>query len=190
MNKRLRQDYWHLEQEVVKRLLGDVPDGGCVLDVPFGTGRFVPYYLEKDMKVYGLDSSQDMLDVARRELKSQYANCMLTLGDATRLPYEDALFDLVVCIRFLCHVVSFDQAKATLRELHRVTNSKAILQFRVRKEGMPPVQKPLGDEPMNDRLTLEELTRLVNDSGFHVTRIELLEERDTYVRAVFACERE
>ena len=55
-NKRTAKSYlkirtntkeWRSEQQIVERLLKDLPDGIKVLDIPFGTGRFVNMYLEK-----------------------------------------------------------------------------------------------------------------------------------------------
>ena len=189
LSVRINKDYWHLEQEVVRGLLAELPDRLSVLDVPFGTGRFVPYYLEKRMKIYGLDSSKDMFKAAHCELKTAYAKCNLELGNAENLPYESGLFDLVVCFRFLSHVVSVNQARVILTELNRVTNSKAILQLRVRRADAPPVPEPLGDEPINDRLDLGNIKRLLDESGFRVIKIEPLEEREAYHRSVFVCEK-
>jgi len=189
LKKRTKQDYWHLEQRVVRDLLAELPDGLSVLDVPFGTGRFVPYYLEKRMTVYGLDSSEDMLQVARRVLERDYLKCNLELGDAQRLPYGANSFDLVVCFRFLSHVVSFDQARAILLELNRVARWKALIQLRVRRGDASPVRGPLGAQPMGERLYLAALTRLLEASAFRVTKTVPLENRHTYFRSVFICEK-
>jgi SAM-dependent methyltransferase len=190
LDTRRTQHYWHLEQEVVRRLLDRYGDGIKVLDVPFGTGRFAPYYFEKKMVVHGLDSSPDMLKVASRELGANFDRCNVQLGDAQHLPYEDCCFDLVVCFRFLSHVVSFQQAKTILREFYRVTNSSALLQFRVRREDAPPAEEPKDDEVMGDRLSLAALTALLNESGFRVADVEPLEDRGTYSRAVLVCEKQ
>ncbi|WP_339908584.1 class I SAM-dependent methyltransferase [Symmachiella dynata] len=187
---RQEQDHWHLEQEVMRNLLAELPDGISVLDVPFGTGRFVPYYIDKQMDICGLDSSKDMLSIARRELKSDYDDCALRLGRAEQLPYTSNNFDLVVCFRFLSHVVSFRQATAALREINRVSRSRALLQFRVRRDDAPAVREPLPEEPIDNRLRVKELTTLLNEVGFQVDKISYLEEREAYVRCVFACKKE
>src|SRR5690606_34648470 len=64
LKKRLQQKSWHIEQDIVRELLAPFPDGCAVLDVPFGTGRFVDMYLAKGMAVYGVDISEDMLATA------------------------------------------------------------------------------------------------------------------------------
>ncbi|MCL3883898.1 hypothetical protein [Marivita sp. GX14005] len=49
---RQKQAWWHIEQEALGSLLDTLPKGLSVVDIPFGTGRFVPHYLER-----GFDSA-------------------------------------------------------------------------------------------------------------------------------------
>src|SRR5688572_9163480 len=65
---REKQEKWQVEQRIMRELLADIPSGLKVLDVPFGTGRFVPFYLEKKMTVHGVDISQDMVCAAEKAL--------------------------------------------------------------------------------------------------------------------------
>ncbi len=44
-----------------------MPEGIKVLDVPFGTGRFVQMFLEKKMEIHGIDISEDMYVAAKEE---------------------------------------------------------------------------------------------------------------------------
>ena len=185
--KRTQQDYWHLEQKLVADLLDEFPDGLAVLDVPFGTGRFVPEFLAKNMQITGLDASKDMLDVARRELGDKLDQCRIDIGDATRLPYEAGSFDLVVCIRFLTHIINFEQAKLVLDEFRRVSRGKLLIQARVRRPDVPAVPLPVGGDKIGDRMTLEQLTTLLAEHGLVVEKIESIETRETYSRAVLVC---
>lgn len=186
LHRREKQEYWHLEQATIERMLKSVPNGSSVLDVPFGTGRFVQYYSAKDMTIYGLDSSRDMLDVAAHELKERVKNCGLSIGDARALPYGDRIFDLVVCVRFVSHVVTFDQAKEVLREIGRVARSRAFIQFRV---GYKKESKVPGNVPVENRLDKLAIAELLAEFGFAVRVVEPLESRDAYFRAVFDCEK-
>lgn len=186
LHRRLRQEYWHLEQATIERMLKGVPNESSVLDVPFGTGRFVPYYSAKGMTIFGLDSSKDMLDVAAQELKDRFKDCGLSLGDARALPYGNRLFDLVVCVRFVSHVVTFDQAKEVLSEIARVAKSRAFVQFRIGHEAK---QRLPGNVPMEDRLDRMGIVELLAGFGLAVRAMEPLESRETYFRAVFDCEK-
>jgi ubiquinone/menaquinone biosynthesis C-methylase UbiE len=169
------------------RLLATLPCGKKVLDVPFGTGRFVNLYLARGAQVFGVDASADMLAIAAQELGDEFEKCTIHLGDAARLPYSDNYFDLVVSFRFLSHVVSYWKAKRILRELGRVSAAELILQFRIRHEYCEPIRDPFPWEPMADRLRLAQITKLLQGFRLKVLEVERLEERSTYYRGVLLC---
>jgi ubiquinone/menaquinone biosynthesis C-methylase UbiE len=171
LQSRQETENWRREDEVMRRLLDTLPDGLAVLDVPFGTGRFVPHYLAKGMTVHGLEASASMLTQASRYLGDDYAACHVSIGDARALPYEAESFDLVVCFRFLNQIVSFDDAQTILRELRRVTRSAAFLQLKARQDRVPPVPLPGPGEMMSDRLYQADLERILESAGFSVDRV-------------------
>jgi len=185
--KRHQQEYWHLEQKQIVKMLSQLPKGSSVLDVPFGTGRFVKDYLQNEFNVTGLDASEDMLKVAKKELGELFNKINVSVGDATQLPYPDQSFDYVVCIRFLTHIVNYEQARAVLREFRRITRNQLILQLRMRLNKCPPTEFPKPDQQIGDRLNQNQLKDLLGEFGFEVKHIEVLEERDTYCRAIFLC---
>ena len=89
--KRLKQSWWHVEQEEMQSLLSDLPDGLKVVDIPFGTGRFVPYYKEKDFKISGLDASGDMISTAKEILGDDFKGVDARVGDAAALPFNEVV---------------------------------------------------------------------------------------------------
>jgi ubiquinone/menaquinone biosynthesis C-methylase UbiE len=68
-------------------------EGMHVLDVGCGTGIHLQLYQRSGCIVYGIDLSPSMLQVARRRL-GDGAN--LYLGDASRMPYQEEEFDLII----------------------------------------------------------------------------------------------
>ena len=99
--KRKKQAWWHVEQEQMAQLLDQLPDGMSVVDIPFGTGRFVPMYRKKGFKIAGLDASEDMILTAQNILGSDFDGIDARVGDAASLPFKDNEFDLLVSTRFL-----------------------------------------------------------------------------------------
>ncbi len=128
---------WQWEDGVIAAHLAGVPVGTRVLDVPFGTGRFVPYYRRAGCTVIGFDISEDMLDGARRALGDDARDLDLRVADATRLPVPSRSVDLAICFRFLPGIVTSRQATATLRELARVTRGEALLLLKHRDDDAP-----------------------------------------------------
>lgn len=189
ITRRLQKDYWHLEQDVVEKLVNELPEGVRILDVPFGTGRFVPFYRRKNLDVYGLDASADMIRIAEQELREDFANCTISVGDAADLPYEDGFFHVIVCFRFLSHIVSLTDARRILSELTRVCRRELLLQFRVRHDDAPAAPWPAEDEAMSDRLNQRQITEILRLAGLRIRKTVDLEQREVYGRSVFVCEK-
>jgi ubiquinone/menaquinone biosynthesis C-methylase UbiE len=116
---------WVSEQTIVEEFLSGFPPGTAVLDVPVGTGRFLGAYAATGFTAVGVDVSASMLEKARAKLDST-AKVTLEEGSITALPFSDAAFDLVVCIRFMDWVAgeAFDTA---MSELARVAKSSLIV---------------------------------------------------------------
>ena len=91
---------------------GDLP-GRRVLDVGCGTGALASALAERGARVWGVDSSEEMLEVARAAVGKRVG---LKLGRAEELPFKDAWFERVV-LRLVVHLV--DRPRA-LPELARV----------------------------------------------------------------------
>ena len=75
--------------------LAELPPGR-ILEVGSGTGHLLLELLESGRDAYGLDSSPEMLQIARQRLSSRGFEARLVPGDARRLPFGDATFDGLV----------------------------------------------------------------------------------------------
>lgn len=94
--------------------------GDRLLDVGTGTGavmRAVAAGPERPAEVVGIDSSRRMLARAARHSPRQD----LVVGDATRLPFEDARFSAVAAV-YLLHLLPGPDADRAASELRRVTH--------------------------------------------------------------------
>jgi SAM-dependent methyltransferase len=99
--------------------LADLDLGGRerVLDVGCGTGELTRVLAEEagdDATVVGLDADPDLLRVAR-----EGSDRAVVVGDATRLPFRDGTFDLVVCQALL---VNLPDPLCAVREFARVSS--------------------------------------------------------------------
>ena len=93
--------------------------GMRVLDVGCGTGAQLAIYQEAGCEVCGIDLSQSMLRIARTKLSDQ---AVLTTGDATRMPFPDQAFDLVISSLFL-HQLDAGVRSVALEEAKRVVHA-------------------------------------------------------------------
>jgi len=171
VQQRESTEIWQTEQRVVADIVRELPPGQVVLDVPFGTGRFVRLYHENEMEVYGVEISPKMLEAARADLgDSHYQRCILHTGSAESLTFPNHFFDLVVCFRFLQGIISFGMARRVLEELRRVTKSNGIVVAELHtRNATAPLEKPLGDDvPMGSRFSRAELESFLCGIGFEI----------------------
>jgi ubiquinone/menaquinone biosynthesis C-methylase UbiE len=103
------------ELSIVGRRLGRVT-GRDVLDVGIGTGRFARMLVGRGANVVGMDFSNEMLsECARNEPRVRLVHGRL----GARLPFPDAAFDDVVCIRVIKYVPDWDAALSEIRRVMR-----------------------------------------------------------------------
>jgi SAM-dependent methyltransferase len=87
------------ESEVERALLDLVPAGETreLLDVGTGTGRMLEILAPRAEHAVGIDSSREMLTIARVNLeRAGLHNCSIRQGDMYQLPLPGASFDTVV----------------------------------------------------------------------------------------------
>lgn len=165
---REKTDSWISENKVVAEYLNKIPDALKVLDVPFGTGRFIDFYSKKNYKVTGLDKSKEMIEAANTSLGEKLKQCDIIEGDATNLPFNKGFFDLVVCFRFLPHIINYQDAQKVINEASRVSNKYVILQLGVRPEKIKRRRTPNENEKMGTWFYLKEIIKLLENNNLKI----------------------
>lgn len=99
--------------------IADPKSGMRVLDIGCGTGAQLAIYQEAGCEVFGIDLSQSMLSIARTKLSDQ---AVLTTGDATKMPFPDQAFDLVISSLFL-HQLDAGVRSVALEEAKRIVHA-------------------------------------------------------------------
>lgn len=128
---------WRREQEVIRAFVAEMPAGSSVLDVPFGTGRFVPIYLGRELSILGVDISADMVEQSKQILGEQFGLCDVRIGDAEALPLEAESVDYLVCNRFIKWLPDLDVIEKVIGEFARVARKQMIIQAKVSLEAEP-----------------------------------------------------
>ena len=93
------------------------------LDVGCGTGALLSRISEqrKDVQLFGIDLSEQMIKVARAKLGDK---AELRVSDSEQLPFEDSKFDLITCTYSFHH---YPNPSAVLTEMKRVLSSAGKL---------------------------------------------------------------
>lgn len=108
-SSRLGQITDALEQQLLFALLGSVADK-TLLDIGCGDGALASALARRGAIVTGLDADSVMIAAARRRAKIEGTQLHLVEGQAERLPFNDASFDLVVAVTVLCFVRDAERA--------------------------------------------------------------------------------
>jgi malonyl-CoA O-methyltransferase len=109
-----------MEQAAVIALLGDVAGRRC-LDLGCGSGRYLRLLREAGAaRAVGLDLSAAML------VRARAGGFGVARGDAARLPFGDAAFDVVVCGLMVGHVAALFEL---LAEVSRVLAPGGVLVY-------------------------------------------------------------
>lgn len=169
--KRQRQKWWHVEHEEMRSLLATLPKGLSVVDIPFGTGRFVPLYHDRGHKISGLEISGHMVAAAQKDLGEQFKGCDVRIGSALDLPFEDDSFDLIVSTRFLSNIITYGEASKALKEFSRVTRKYGIIQL---GHNIGKTSKPALDQTMDTIMSKSAVDRMLREFGFKVMERRLV----------------
>jgi SAM-dependent methyltransferase len=90
-----------------------VPCGSRILDVGCGTGEMVAKLTERGYEAWGVDLAEPMIAYASR----RYGSGRFRVGDIEKIPFDDSVFDAVVCLGVIEYLVDDEQA---LKEIRRV----------------------------------------------------------------------
>ena len=93
------QKHWKIyETSLLDRIVDDVETDGIVLDVACGTGLVTLEVARKAKRAYGIDIASSMIDEAREKMsEKEIGNVEFLVEDAYELPFDDNMFDMVVC---------------------------------------------------------------------------------------------
>lgn len=91
--------------------------GKTVLDLGCAGGFMAEAMAKRGAEVTGIDPASAAIDAARAHARQEGHNIRYDTGVGEDLPYQDGVFDAVVCVDVLEHVADLDQV---LREVARV----------------------------------------------------------------------
>jgi ubiquinone/menaquinone biosynthesis C-methylase UbiE len=119
--------HWWKEDEFVREYFTE-RTARRLLDIPVGTGRFLPHY-KHAQTIVGVDVSEDMLSEARQKLPRLSPGTVASVerGDVFALRFDDREFTHAVVWR-LFHLIPPALIGAAIAELCRVTEREIVLQ--------------------------------------------------------------
>ena len=139
-------------KRVVNLSLENLENTKTVLDIGVGSGIFAEAFAAKGLQISGVDVNPEMLSAALAFVPSG----TFKQGQAEKLPFEDAAFDLTF-MGLLLHET--DNPLIALKEAHLVTQKRlAILEWVYEDQPFGP--------PLEHRISGEEITSVAQQAGF------------------------
>jgi len=125
----------------VNEIARHISPGGRVLDLGCGTGPVLCELLRQDIDCIGIDYSPDMLEFAKRRLRSQALDASRVLqGDCRRTPFSDKSFDAVICLGVISYVENYE---VVLEEIRRILKPGGLLLVSFRNRFNPLLSDPV-----------------------------------------------
>jgi hypothetical protein len=179
LDRRENHPTWEWEQAEVKRFVASRPSGLTVLDVPLGTARYVPIYLQHGWKVLGCDISADMVAEAERSLGADaFRQCDIRVAPAESLPWPDNSVNVILSSRFIQWLPELRHVDRVIAEFSRIGAGELFLQLRIPAE---PREKPAPGSPFT---FLRRLARRVRRPASAPTKARIVTHPEPELLAI------
>ncbi len=144
---------WKAEEQAVRELLEPLKAGTRILDIPCGTGRFIPLY--KRFAAICLDVSEEMLLQVRGE--PDCSSLQVRTGDIFDIHLPDKSIDVSISIRFM-NLIKPSDMKLALKELARVTRATIAFTMRIGDVGPGHYHSPQKLSDVREAIPLWSVT--------------------------------
>ena len=148
---------------------------GNVLDFGSGSGRHLIKITRG--KMYLLDFSEKMIELAEKKAEEENIPIETTVSSMTKTPYEDNFFDSAICISAL-HCLTKPEQQQAVKELYRILKPKAQVFIGVWNKNSKRLKRHKGKETSikwNDKgeryyylFNEEEIHDLFEKHGFKI----------------------
>ncbi len=148
------------------RFLSYLPPKAKILDIGCGPGRDAKYFTELGFNVTGLDISEKMIELAKREVP----NADFMVMDIENLNFAKNQFDAAWASASLLHVPK-DKIPAVLQSIHNILKDEGIFFIALRKglgEEMLPDNRYGGVEKFWVYFDEDELHDYLKKAGFEI----------------------
>jgi ubiquinone/menaquinone biosynthesis C-methylase UbiE len=97
-----------------------------MLDVGCGAGNNLTFFLDKGCEGYGIDVTEDMVDLAKENLtRCGYKNVPIKIGSNNNIPFEDDYFDVLISVNTLHYSEGLSGIEQSLREFLKMVHESS-----------------------------------------------------------------
>lgn len=131
MSNNLLEQFGNIDIYLFDQLLkGRFNNCKNILDAGCGNGRNLVYFLKNNFEVFGIDQDQKAIDELRilsKKVNSANSTGNFRVAFVEELPFEDAVFDIVICSAVLHFARDEDHFDKMLRSMWRVLKPHGFL---------------------------------------------------------------
>lgn len=165
----------HVDEDSVEQAMQGLIGHGAVntlVDLGTGTGRVLELFAKQTQQLYGIDSSRDMLAIARATLeKSNLQHAELRQADVYALPLADASADVVTIHQVLHFLDEPQKALFEARRILKPTGKLLVVDF------APHELEELRDQHAHRRLGIsaEQMVAWFNRANLSLEKHDVLD---------------
>ena len=172
------EKYWKVYPSLLDKISKDIRGENTILEVATGTGLVALNVAERAAQVYAVDISPPMIEEAKKKKKEKKINNVeFSVEDAYALPFDNGMFDTVICNNAL-HNMKYP--RKALSEIERVLKPEGRLiativgigESRKYKIAMAIYHLFGGKLPTFHKLNLDNSANMIAESGFAVVNKE------------------
>ena len=182
--------YWKIYPSLLDKIAQDIGTGGAVLEVATGTGLVALKIAGAADQVHAIDLSPQMIEVAKKKVEDTgIDNVAFSVEDAYALPFDDGMFDIVICNNALHNMKQPEDALSEIRRVLRpdgrfiaiIAGVGESLKFRIALT----ISTIVGQLPVFHKWNLDEFTDFIDKSGFAVVTKERLKHPEDMMALLY-----
>jgi ubiquinone/menaquinone biosynthesis C-methylase UbiE len=185
----IAEEWYNFKTNPAEHVLDFLKDKkGNILDLGSGAGRHLVKI--KSGKMYLVDFSKKMIQLAKQRAKEKGIEAEFTVADLTNLPFEDNFFDSAIAIAVFHCIKGEEKRKRAAEELFRVLKPGAKAEIAVwnkdsRRFKNSPKERVVKWRDRGERyyylFDAEEIYKLFKSVGFKIASKEEPERSITFV---------
>ena len=124
----------------VVNFINSFEQNSLLLDSGCGNGKNME--IRKDINIVGCDISEELIKICKNK------NLNVLLANIKKLPFNNNIFDGILCIAVIHHIDKFDDRLNTINELIRVLkpNKKLLIQVWAKEQKLTEKFIPINDQ--------------------------------------------
>ncbi|HOW67512.1 MAG TPA: class I SAM-dependent methyltransferase [Candidatus Paceibacterota bacterium] len=162
------------EMKLIDRAFTLIPKTHRILDIPCGGGRVTLHLSQSGYEVSGVDLSDSMLAIARKNIANHGLKCSIEKQDLEQLSYADRSFDTIISFRLFHHFPTREIRARAVAELCRVARDSVVLSYFTPWSATSLkrwLRRTIGLTPSDKHATsLREIQRYFQVAGFFLVR--------------------